>query len=330
MRAKFSQHDTSAGIECDSSSSGTITYNIITENKGDGIVSAGSDPSIISNTIRGNKGIGIYCYSNSLSIIINNVIEKNYYSGIYCYSSFPVITNNTIIENKDGINCSWNSSPSLTNNIIANNTKYGISEGSINSDPLPNYNCFFNNDSGDYYDYDTQKIETVEWLNSAGGYTGNIVSNPLFVDSGRNNYSLTPNSPCIDKGLNTVIGIFSTDKNGNSRIFDGDKDGTSTVDIGAYEFQGLSPALLKEVIFVFPNPCRISQSNIITFKKLTPQATIRIFNIAREEIAKIEHNNGTDEERWIMPNSLASGVYLYLITNNQKDTPVKGKIGIIK
>lgn len=89
-----------------------------------------------------------------------------------------------------------------------------------------------------------------------------------------------------------------------------------------------SPDLIK--VFAYPNPCRIYGGNRqITFKGLTTQANIKIFNIVGELVKEIEHTNGTDEEVWIDSGSVASGIYIYLITNDKGEKAI-GKLGIIK
>ncbi len=89
-----------------------------------------------------------------------------------------------------------------------------------------------------------------------------------------------------------------------------------------------SPDLIK--VFAYPNPCRIHKGNEqITFKGLTTQANIKIFNIVGELIKEIEHTNGTDEEVWTDPCNVASGIYIYLITNDKGEKAI-GKLGIIK
>jgi hypothetical protein len=60
------------------------------------------------------------------------------------------------------------------------------------------------------------------------GGTGNLTSNPLFVNAAAGNYQLASNSPCVNVGNNAYAqGV--TDLAGNPRIIGG------VVDLGAYE-----------------------------------------------------------------------------------------------
>ena len=85
-------------------------------------------------------------------------------------------------------------------------------------------------------------------------------------------------------------------------------------------------------VFAYPNLCRVYRGERkITFSQMTDQATIQIFNVAGELIATLEEPAGDGDGKceWEVPEKLATGVYIYLITNNQNQKAV-GKIGIVK
>ncbi|MBI1880426.1 MAG: hypothetical protein HYR94_19790 [Chloroflexi bacterium] len=91
----------------------------------------------------------------------------------------------------------------------------------------------------------------VGMVNAAFGaiYTpgaGVINSDPRFVDPASGNFTVQEVSPCIDSGTNN--GAPSTDRASISRLVDGDKDGSATSDIGAFEFlpkRNYLPFMLK-------------------------------------------------------------------------------------
>jgi hypothetical protein len=186
-----------------------------------------SSPVITNCTIAGNSsgygGGGIFNESDSSPIITNSIITGNIADtagggGIWNlgYSS-PVITNCTIEGNNatSGAGGIWNqdySYPDITNSIIWGNTDEPQMYSNATSTPVVTY-CDFQ-----------------------GGYIGegNIDSDPLFVSG--DNYHLQESSPCIDKGDNSAPELPGIDFDGNSRVIDGDSDGTATVDMGADEF----------------------------------------------------------------------------------------------
>ena len=69
------------------------------------------------------------------------------------------------------------------------------------------------------------------------GASGNISIEPLFVNAAQNNFRLLAGSPGIDVGLNSALGLPTTDLDGLPRIVDGSGHKTFIVDMGAYEFQ---------------------------------------------------------------------------------------------
>lgn len=109
------------GINCKVISGPSITDNIITGNKVNGINCSSSYPIISNNTITGNGNYGINCFSSSPAITNNTITGSSY--GISCSNSSPIISNNTITGNKghSGIYCSSNSYPTISNNRILEN-----------------------------------------------------------------------------------------------------------------------------------------------------------------------------------------------------------------
>ncbi|MCL1921133.1 MAG: hypothetical protein FWG50_08670, partial [Kiritimatiellaeota bacterium] len=65
------------------------------------------------------------------------------------------------------------------------------------------------------------------------GETNIHADDPLFADPARGDYRLTPNSPCVDTGLDDYA-TWAFDLDGNPRKLDGGH--SLTVDMGCYEF----------------------------------------------------------------------------------------------
>jgi predicted outer membrane repeat protein len=105
------------------------------------------------------------------------------------------------------------------------------------------------------YDVSTVANSDVEGgcTTSAYVYCGanNLNVDPLFVapvdpsatPTTEGDYRLSVGSPAIDEGFNAFIPDYiTTDLAGLPRIWDGNGDGTATVDMGAYEYQPIAPA----------------------------------------------------------------------------------------
>ncbi len=107
--------------------------------------------------------------------------------------------------------------------------------------------------------------------------TGVIHSDPSFV--GTSDYRLNTGSPCIDTGSNSASGIPSTDLVGNPRIADGDGNGSTIVDMGAYE--KTTPADTTPDVFTFTDQTGVllntlRESNSITVSGIAAPASISI------------------------------------------------------
>ena len=91
---------------------------------------------------------------------------------------------------------------------------------------------------------------------------------------------------------------------------------------------------------MFPNPYKPGSGGAydaqnMTFRNLTQKVKIRIFNIVPELVKTIEADSQTGEATWDACNEdgekVASGVYLYIITNpDNNNQKAKGKFAIIK
>lgn len=165
----------------------------------------------------------------------------------------PAITNctfssNTAVVDGGGMFNNDNSNPAVTNcNFLYNSA--GDGGGMFNNNNSYPFvtNCILWNDTPDEISNSTSSpIVTYCDVNIPSGTypgTGNINANPGFsgaIIAGRpecSNYLSSSASPCVDAGDNNAPNLPDTDMGGQPRVIDGDVDGNSTVDMGAYELQ---------------------------------------------------------------------------------------------
>jgi len=80
--------------------------------------------------------------------------------------------------------------------------------------------------------------------------------------------------------------------------------------------------------FVYPNPYYADRHECIYFDRLTEDSVIKIFTIAGELVKEIHVTSSP--QRWdVKKDSLASGIYIYLIKDPAGNKKV-GKLGVIK
>ena len=265
-------HTTGGGILCTLEASPTIRNNIIKGNRipydwdgGGGIACRrGASPLIIKNIIQdnhcepGSGGGGIHCYNAGSPRIIHNIVSGNsssYGGGIEVaiFSDTAVIENNVIVGNTAssaaGIIC-WGTDHEVTirNNTIAGNTAINA-VGGIEVDSGIVTNCIiWDNRDSDGSDESAQiaggslavNYCCIQGLTGALGGTGNIDTDPCFVEPGywdassvwvEGDYHLLKDSVCINAGdPHYVAEPNETDLDGKSRVLCG------RIDMGAYEF----------------------------------------------------------------------------------------------
>ncbi len=215
----------------------TINRCVIVDNNatscGGGIYSYYGSCQTVQNCViidnAGAFGGGIYNGGGSSPTIANCVLYGNAASqdggGVYDvgYTS-PVITNCTLSKNTagddgGGLFCGYSSYPDVTNCILWANSAVG--------------------DGNEIYE--SAGSATVSYSDIEGGWsgTGNIDSYPYFEDFNNDDFHLTWNSPCINKGDPNGDYTGQTDIDGESRVIE------ERVDMGADEFNPEYPNLVQ-------------------------------------------------------------------------------------
>lgn len=82
-------------------------------------------------------------------------------------------------------------------------------------------------------------------------------------------------------------------------------------------------------VFAYPVPFKPGKHSRITFTNLTPYAKIKIYTISGEKVCELEETDGDGRYQWDKSKDISSGVYIYVITNNQGEKR-KGRIMIIR
>ncbi len=222
---------------------------------------------ILNNNASVNVG-GIFILHNSNPVLNNLKISNNKagrrVGGIGIQQSFPVLRNIEITNNESeswgsGITITKNCSTYLYNITVCNNKQIDNSEPPAGGFMIrTSYVFLFNSiirgneqlnivsnsasQSPAVFEIRNSNIGMDKILideNSTIMNTNSVFDrDPMFSNTGEFPYSLKPNSPCIDAGLQdtTGMGLPSADMAGNIRIRDG------IVDIGAYEWDGISSA----------------------------------------------------------------------------------------
>ena len=234
------------GIGCWGHTAAQITDNFLVAN------SAAEDESSFAG-----GGGGIYATSRDLddepisyaicapSIVSNAITANGGYlgAGIYCWDTddehggIPVITNNTITSN-NGIGIYWKeSSPVVTNNLVAFNP-WGLQQPlGAASTPAISHNCVYGNSvRGKRTDYNGIAEQT--------GLNGNISIDPHLANTPIGDIRLQPDSPCINAGASSAVSSDWKDLQGEDRI-----QGNG-VDIGADESNGTTWDVPTPVIHV--------------------------------------------------------------------------------
>jgi hypothetical protein len=172
-----------------------------------------------------------------------------------------LLIGNDAEEYGGGIACKGGyNTPSIINCTISNNNADRGGALDLITTTATIANCIFWGNSPSEIAHTATGRAVVTYSNVQGGWygDGNIDTDPLFASPG--DYHLVFGSPCIDAGTNNPPGgLPTTDLDGISRPFDGDYDGNSVADMGAYEFhQGSGNPVLALTPARFRFTCPLS------------------------------------------------------------------------
>jgi len=247
------------GVFCHNCSAATFERTRITGNSasfiGGGITTYDTPLIMTSCTVSGNtayKGGGVEVHgSSSGSVSLRGcLIAENAASdigggvftglaGLPMTLSYCTIAGNTAGSQGGGVFVN-DSSTTISDTILAGNTKLAVYEGDAAYDAVVTRCLFFNNLDGCYYDIDTGTAY-FDVTGPAGldenvaEVTGNLQTDPCFVDPVTGDYHLGYTSPCIDAAFAVAP---SVDVDGNTRPFDVPYhagEGPNSYDTGCYE-----------------------------------------------------------------------------------------------
>jgi hypothetical protein len=234
-----------------------------------------SNCSFIRNSSRYDGG-AMTNDTSSLSELVNcdftfNKSSNNGGAILNSRQSNATLTNCLFIYNSTkrggGVRNATSSCPTITNCTFRGNwaTERGGGISDDNSSPVIANSVLWDNiaPTGSQINDTSNSAATVNYSDVEGGWggagVGNINADPRFVDANGpdgiigtedDNLRLLSNSPCIDKGNNASVPADTADLDGDAntteqipldldlrpRFADGNCDGNSVVDMGAYEF----------------------------------------------------------------------------------------------
>jgi hypothetical protein len=236
-----------------------------------------------------------------------------------------------------------NNFPSLINSIITGNQQEGLSSfvimylisagySTTSNVSLTNTIVYFNGENEDNPSFLHDVTANFSDIQDYQGYIwpgeGNINLDPLFQGAGEHPYQPGAGSPCIDAGTpdTTGLNLPGWDIMGNYRLWDGDMDGDTIVDMGAYEFGsagvGIPQCKIQCSTFkvqLYPNP--VSELATIEFELDQPTAvSMLICNNLGKIVYKMGNNNfpkGKNQVTWSTINLPASIYFCRLQIGNE-------------
>jgi len=311
----------------------TSTGDILIENT----VFSGNELIATDWTSASALALGGFASTSGKFTISNCLFENNQCYGtadktvlLDCYDDIE-INNSTFVDNSSTYTLSLiRNHIGFHNNILRNNCNYEI----VLADNTPwGYTSEIdishcNIQGGQNAIYNQNNANIINWLE------GNIDEDPLFLLSGDDPYQLTLGSPCIDTGTPDTTGLFIPpwDLLYNQRVWDGDGNGVSVIDMGCYEFgaeQYLEAENIQFSIFNiqlsnYPNP--FNPLTTIKFNLIeSGKVKLIIYNIKGQKVKTLikgTQQSGSYTIIWDGKDDsgkqVCSGIYFYKMKTDDK------------
>lgn len=259
----------------------TVIGNVANEGSGGGISNRNTDPVLLNVLIVDNiaaiSGGGIYNYSGS-PMLVNVTMSKNNAAAGYGYGG--------------AMKNDWGSRPKIYNSILWGNIGYLPGIYSENSSSVTYNHSLIEGSSN----------------NEGGSIDGS--TNPLFV--GVSDYSLQRNSPCIDKGDNSLYTNNGGNINSDTDLIRNSRLSGASIDMGAYEFQGFGTSISELKIL----PDIIGLEGKIQIKSVV-SSEVSVFTLEGKQVYSCIMNSETEIV------SVPQGIYIVSLNGVSRKAIVK-------
>ena len=234
-----------------------VTDCVFIGNTNGGLYTDECDSALARCTFIGNSGHGAQFSYNDASLVDCVFIENSAgnggalaaYTGTAMRATNCLFAGNRATGNGGAVYLDMAGAPSIANcTFVGNSAENGSVVYTYFMGSATLVNCIVWDNEEPLFATESVRGTTATYCDIQGGWSGegNIDADPLFADADGpdgnpdtfedNDYHLAAGSPCVDSGDNTAV-TTPTDLDGNTRIVDGDLNGTPTVDMGVYECQ---------------------------------------------------------------------------------------------
>jgi hypothetical protein len=329
---------------------------VIANNLFQGVATAvqlSASPLVANNTIVGAATVGIWNNSNSAPTLVNNIVAFNAGIGIQDTSGSTPEHNNLVYQNGtnyQGLSAGTgdiNANPMFVNNasnfqLQANSPAINAGDNSVVQSgwmDLAGNPRIYNGGTVDIGAYEYQGAGTVSAPTITGqpmsqsAVPGETVTFRVSATGNSLSYQWYENGNAIAGANQSSYTLTATLADSGSQWTCTVSNGVGTVTSNAANLAVIAPGSSLSSARVFPNPWRSDKHTgvNISFGGLTLNSTVKIFTVSGHEVKSLDGSSGL--ATWDLTNDsgskVASGIYIYLITNSQGDQ-TRGKLAIIK